>query len=473
MGAEEIKYKAIIYTDGSCVLPRGECGGGAHGYLIDEECYKKNGDKPNKYEVTDVGYCEKHEMVPSSSEKDSIPRIVKPKFYFNAVYPYGLNGTNNIAELAAVIDSIHVLTESYPLESILFCTDSMYVINIYNAVIKDLVNREWQYSDRPNLTLWSRLADAITAHSDIKIELKKVKAHGTAIGNNVADRLAFAAREMSANNVSGNLFKFYEGQYWKAKPKPHPMLNFKQIYFNVGLQPDANEHMYVIMDYPTTVEVGKKSNEPIFGISIFKEPVVEIDTLTDMYVKSTNGLSYITALDLRVLYTQECSKMFDLLGVNVYNSKRGVIKLLGETNIVTPITPPGLAQNALVNTLAMYKIYSLYLNGARDDELTHVVDITEQLYGANDKGKLVFKHDQNIDGPEILVNIEDKPTKIILCYGKDILTINQLRALAKTVNNISIVIRKASPNMFEYYIIIDTKDAIGVYGNYYINKIYI
>lgn len=490
MNQEELSYHAVMYTDGSCLPPRGAYGGGCHGYLYTKDSYKKNGDKPNNYTVTDVGYLEKHELIldtaaMAKASADTKPtarpaifqdgvRELKPELYYNAVYPYGRDGTNNQSELLAVIDTIRILANDHSVASILFCTDSMYVINVYNAVSKDPKSRSWLGDERPNMSLWVMLADVLLANSNIKITLKKVIAHGTAVGNNVADRLAYAAREMGGKGITTEKHMYYTGRYWKAKPTPHPMLNFKQVYFNVGVTANTDEHMYVVMDYPTNVELGKKSSEPLFGISIFNNPVTEIESVINRYISHCKGKRFLTNIDLRVLYTQNHSVMTQLMGGDAYSYKRNRLSLLDEDLLVTPITPPGLAQNALSKTMAMYKLYTQHRNRNSDTSgIVTRINITNQLYDVNEKGKLVFKYGVDVVGPRTVFMLNDKEITMDLVYGKDTLTRNQLKKLESGNTKVSLILHKCSETMYEYYNLIETDEATGIYGNYYINKLYI
>lgn len=475
---------AVIYTDGSAILPSGACGGGAHGYLYTDTEEHKNGDRPSSYIVSSMGYLEPHERPGANNElsvpadtigpKD-VPFVVKPDLYYNAVYPYGINGTNNIAELAACIDTINIVCANaeFDVKRIIICTDSMYVINVHKGIKKHLPNRPWTDGDRPNVNLWNKLADTLEAHPDVQVDLKKVKAHGTAIGNNVADRLAYAAREMAVKGINEFKHLFYKGKYWKDKPVPHPMLNFKQVFFNTGLTPNTDEYMYVIMDHPKDVELGKKSPEPIFGVTVFKDPAIEIEAVTNMYVTRARTARYMSALDLRVLNTQVHKKMTELLGVHAYSIERNVVRLLGETPLVTPINPPGLARNAMTKTLDLYKYINMYRSGVEADGLISIVDITEQLYTVNAKGKIVFQFQQNIVGAKIKTTVDDTPIDLTLVYGLDVLTCNQMKRLAKENPKVSLLFVKRPHDSYEYITILDCDGALGAFCNYYTNKLYL
>ncbi|MDQ6990803.1 MAG: RNase H family protein [Mariprofundaceae bacterium] len=466
---EDNEYSAVMYTDGSCV-PSGRwpAGGGCHGYLYTADDYRKNGDKPNHYTVTDKGYLEKHELGPHA-------KIVKPTLYYNAVYPYGTNSTNNRAELLAVIDTVNILTAELKLSRIDIYTDSMYVINVHKMLCKDLVTKSWRSADKPNMDLWEELVDMLNAIGTLTLTINKVKAHGTAIGNNVADRLAYAAREMADQDVTTKIHRLYKGKYWKDKVTPHPLFNFKQIYFNLGITADTGEYLYVIMDHPKDVETGKKSPTPLFGISVTKEPVERLGKVIDTCKRTAKGNHYLTAINLGVVYSQEHLKMTELLDTHAYSvAKGGRVTLLGEANVAVPITPPGLAQGALIRTLDMYKLYKTCVGKEdTDDGVVKILDITTQLYTVTDKGKLLLKAGQDVPGPVVQVTLSGKVIDIPLVYGNDILSRNQLLKLGAGNATIRLVVNRYDAKSFEYYILVETDGVSGIYGNYYINKVFL
>ena len=461
-------YTAVLYCDGSAGPSNpGPYGGGCHGYLYTDDAFRNNGDKPTKYTVTDRGYLEKHELTDDD-------RVVKPELYYNAVYPYGSNGTNNQAELMAIADTINIICSNSNIRKLILYSDSMYAIGVYKVVSSDLTARKWLLMDRPNLDIWATLADVLANIGDVEISVRKIKAHGTAIGNNTADRLAYSAREMGAKGITERKYMYYEGKYWTDKPVPNPLLNFKQVYFNAGIMSTVNEHTYAIMDYPKQVETGKKSPEPLFGITILSEEYRPVSSVINAYCKHTNGNQYITAVDLRVLHSQPWLKMEQLLGEHVYTYTRNrQLKLLGEQVIAAPILPAGLAQNALSKTLTMYSIYKNYNPDNLDDGIVKYIDITDQMTEANSKGKLVYNVPSASPGPVIKFTLDDREHTVTLIHGKDMLTNIQMRKVIAGGGKVNLVVRRVNSKQLEYYVFIITDTAVGVYGNFYTNRIYL
>jgi len=462
-------YTAVIYTDGSAIMvPRlGAYGGGAHGYLYTDEDFKKSGDRPKNNQITPTGYA-----IAGSIPKDA--DVVKPSEWYNAVYPYGTSGTNNQAELRALCDTIKIMHARGDVSRLIIHTDSTYVIGVHRAVSADLIDREWTTSDRPNLEIWEMLSDALSEASDIAIELLKVKAHDVNVGNNTADRLAYAAREMGGRGDTEPVYKFYKGKYWTDKPTPHPLLNLKQGFFNVGMQPDSGEHMYVMMAYPTAIDYGKQSPEPLFGVVVMNDGIPEIDNVMRKYSEESGPVAQVAAYNIATVYSREHKKYHELLGDNVYNYNRAKrLCVMEEMEVCTPIRPPALAQSAVTKTLYMYKVYRDFVSGLVNDGVSGICDITDQMYALNDKGKPVFKFTQADKGPVGVITVDDREITIPMVYGKDTLGVNQFKKLTSSNPRIYIHYRKASEELIEYHTIIKTDEGVGVYTNMYVNKIYL
>ena len=478
---EELDMHAVMYTDGSCVLPAGATGGGIHGYIHNCVEEVRNGDQPSGHTVTNKGYLKPHEMsnalddmlaATGNSAAAPKPYRVKPVYYLNAAISYGLGRTNNVGELKAAIDVINLVMDKVPVVSMLILTDSTYVLNVFKAVRKHVPDRPWNDKpDRPNIDLWNEVADTIIAYPKLKLKLAKVKAHTGVVGNTEADINAYVGREMAFKGMVGPVYKFYTGKYWKDKPTPHPMLNFKQLYFNTGIEPATDGKLYVAMDYPKDVEVGKKTPEPIFGVVILKDGASEVDNLTDMYKEISVGTRYISAIDLRVVYSQVNHKLVEVFGKHAYTTSKRVIRLVGETPVVTPISPPGLAQKMLATTLKMYSNIVLYESGELDSD-TSITDITDQLYQPNAKGKLQFIYPQSIVGPKVNISTVDAKVELILVYGLDMLARNHMKKLETMSPKVCVITKKLTDNSYSYHLIIETTAGIGCYGNFYVNKLY-
>jgi len=462
-------YTAVIYTDGSAIMvPRlGAYGGGAHGYLYTKDDFKRSGDRPKNNHVTPTGYMITT-AVPEGTE------LVKPSEWYNAVYPYGTSGTNNQAELRALCDTISIMNERGDVSKVIIHTDSTYVIGVHKAVSADLDKREWTTSDRPNLEIWEMLADVLAESQDMPIEVRKVKAHDVNVGNNTADRLAYAAREMGGRGVTEAKHKFYKGKYWNDKPTPHPLFNLKQGFFNVGMEPGYGEHMYIMMVYPTAIDYGKQSPEPLFGVVVMNEGVDEIDSVMRKYVKEAGPIAQVAAYNIAAIYTQEHKKYHELLGEDTYNFNRDKrLCVMEGLEICTPIRPPASAQCAVVKTLTMYKVYRDLRGTLTDDGVSGITEVTDQFYEPNAKGKLVFKFTQADRGPAVDITVDGKVINIPMVYGKDVLGVNQLRKLAGNTPKIHIHYRRVNKELLEYHMIVETDEGVGVYANLYVNKIYL
>ena len=129
-----LPHTVILYLDGSSWPNPGFYGSGIHGYaFLNEKIGKKDGNKPNKYILTNIGYLELELLQKYQGGYETII----PEFFIDGYYSYSGISTNNVAELNAFIESVDKLIElkndkevGYEVTKIIFQTDSMYLINV-------------------------------------------------------------------------------------------------------------------------------------------------------------------------------------------------------------------------------------------------------------------------------------------------------------------------------------------------------
>lgn len=100
-----------------------------------------------------------------------------------------LEGTNNIAELKAVIHALVYLGQ-FDVEKICVHTDSMYVINGITKWVHGWVKNGWTTSNKKpvkNLLEWARLYELV---QDIDVTWVHVKGHSGIEQNEIVDKLA-------------------------------------------------------------------------------------------------------------------------------------------------------------------------------------------------------------------------------------------------------------------------------------------
>lgn len=124
---------------------------------------------------------------------------------------YGDEGTNNVAELSAVIHGLDALTRACHVEVI---TDSRYVMDGFHPCDGKPEGRvaRWKRNgwkcgpdkkdDVKNQDLWQRLDAAVARH--LEVEWRHVKGHSKIECNERVDKLAGEARQFALGNIALN-----------------------------------------------------------------------------------------------------------------------------------------------------------------------------------------------------------------------------------------------------------------------------
>ena len=109
-------------------------------------------------------------------------------------------GTNNIAELTAVITALKDVRDLNP-DKILIIADSQYVVNGATSWYKSWQKNNWKSSSNKkvlNIELWKELVFLIET---MNVDFEWVKAHNENVYNEQVDALAKKAAEISKQNA--------------------------------------------------------------------------------------------------------------------------------------------------------------------------------------------------------------------------------------------------------------------------------
>jgi ribonuclease HI len=469
----------VLYGDGSAGPTNpGFYGSGIHGYIYNSNNVgKKNGDKPNKYVISDIGYIEVEQILKYKHE------TVIPDFYVNGYFSYIGISTNNVAELNAFIESsFHILSNTnFNFKKVIFKTDSMYLINVVNAIRRD-TNKSWvNESTKPNLSSWHVLYDIITNYdkAGITCEIVKVLGHSTSLGNHLADRLALLGRTESTRFKPDNKFELTPAKgYWNVKLDRHPFLSFKQLFFTNSLRDASSENSYAIMNYKTDVEPGKKTHEACFGLVILQDKQDYIESAINAYQSFLKSFSVISTVNLTDLYSQYVINYTSLFGDSPYmfNSKRGVLSLMEDVDVVSEIRPAGLATQAIDKIMGLYTILNEYRN--RETILTTAKtyhDITDLMYGVDEKGKPTTLIKGGVNTLDVIINIDGVDTKFPLDLGRDTLERNTFKRMEKNDPHVFIVYNKVTPTYIEYFVLVELRETgdLSIWCNFYNNRIFL
>lgn len=482
--------KVILYTDGS-FLPSdpsnqiGFYGSAVHGYIYqldNEKGYKPSSDKPDEFVITTDGYVDElnYEKI------ENKPELVNPTYYIDGSYSYLNKGTVNVAEILAVNDSLvkilEINTQDIDIKEIKLYTDSSYVLSVIHN-IKDEKEEVWNKPNTPNLEYYKILQVTLEKFDTlgIKIEFNKIKAHAGHLGNELVDILAKFASKQSAHREINQYFYLTpaKSKYWVKSDKPHPLLNYKQLFFTNSIRADNKEIIYSILDYKSGAQPGEKTSKAGFGLVTLRQPPSFIEDVIRVYHKNmwnNRFMGAVSTLNLNNLYSRNTMHYNRLFGVDsfLFNNRDNILTNMLKDDIIYTIRPAGLAVQALERMQELYNILFIYRTGV-ENNVYSFIDITQGVYdiGENKKGEVVY--DTKIPNGEhmlkVIVKFNGKELTIPLELGKDTITRNQFKALEKQTPKVTLAINTRTAEMLYYYTIIETKDGdYGIYCNFYSGK---
>ena len=477
---EPLDYTAIVYCDGSAGPGNPNYyGSGVHGYLFSSDNLgKKSADRPKNNIITTLGYIES-ELVPKYKD---LYEVVVPEVYIDAIYSYRGIGTNNVAELNACIDSFHKLFElkqsedGYNITHIVFKTDSMYLINIENAISK---SDTWKdNTERVNFSYWVKLHEVMEKAKELDITYKivKVVGHSGDHGNHISDRLALLARMESTRLSNELIFKLTPPKnYWTGTPERHPFLSLRQLFFTNIQREESKENIFAVMKYKKDDELGKKSHEACFGLVIFNNKIELLESAINEFQKHFKTMSLLSSVDLNNLYSNNVNRYLDIFGTKafMFNKNQGILNVVDETDVVNEIRPAGLATQAFNKVLNLYTLIGYYRTG--DTDLIKTFDITDKFYELDEKNKTKTVIPNGVNSISVEFTYEDDVIKLPLELGRDLLDRNAIKKLESPDVKVTLMVEKITPMYLQYFIIIDKQDTndISIWHNFYSNSILI
>lgn len=460
----------IAYTDGSAEPNPGPCGGSMHGYVY-EEFADKQKDAPTGVVITNMGYLSK------INSNNFNYKIVNPVLYLDGVYTYSGIGTNNIGELIGVLETLkYVLknNDELKIDKIVFYTDSTYTINAYrNIMTSD--EKKWNKPDKPNIEILREINIYLKKADfyNLVIDFVKVKGHSNDFGNDIADRLAWVARNTSSNNeVFIDVLVSDGKKYWKPKIERESVLKFKNIYYLPFIRGKERSKFYGVIDYKSDEVVGKKTNNALYGVVKLKELPEIVENVMNYIADYLKNFSMVTEVSLKDIYTSQHMRYHNFLKEKAYKfySGKGYKYLyLDETPIIQTVENHGLG------TLAFQKIKELntVLEKYEQNEIKpnqEVIDITDYIFDVDDK--TTMKLDTLSKNIIVDINIDGKVYKVPIILGKEMLSRNQLKSLEKEEPEIKMIIEKVSEKFFKYYIVIETLEFSSIWSGVYTSGYY-
>jgi len=483
--------KAILYTDGSFKRDEyiadaniGIYGAGAHGYVFDPKAKtdKSPTDSPANYYMTSTGYVGTNEYV------KTIHKLVTPLYYIDAAYSFLNKGTAPRSELLGMkcsLNDLYLNRDILGITEVCVYSDCAYAIGVANKIMS--IPTYPDNDEIPNKDLIIELKEVLDKYLSIglPITVEKVDGHSTYLGNNIADELAFHARQQSGcyNVISFfNMVKIEKGKkYWNYSVDENELLKFKQLVFTHGLSANSTERVYSVMNYKTDVEIGSRTHDALMGLVSVKETPKIIDDVIKLYHEGLRTLSLLSVVNLRNLYSREVLHYYELFGRTLFWFNYRLKELSKRDKpIITAYHPPGLGNKLLGDIQFLYTFISYYRK-IKDqlikyktitvNNVMEYIDITSYIYTENNKKKNVCSLPSSCIYIPIKATVFDKSIEFPLVLGKDTLERNQFKRLETDNPIVTLVIEKITDKSYRYYTIIECKEDIGIYCNIYTNRI--
>ena len=500
----------MLYTDGSAGSGNPPyIGMGYHGYYFvnNTEEHRKSADVPKK------GYPSRHGYVGPDNEvemakynKDHI-KVVPVGYLDGYVSTTKIRGFSINAETLAVRNGLDVVLEYFksPVNGILtdiyIFSDSAYALLVYERAYKHLEeHKDWLTNQQAMKVQLDTLYKTPSTREyveeafyyfnkvkqefpNLKIHFKKVAGHTGNIGNEAADKLAVTGRKRSEVNKDEHNFGWSVNRYWKPTIDRHPFLRYKELFFihNIDYQSvNSSAGYFTVMNYGS-IEPGKKSGEPIYGIIHLDEPPVILQELVKAYEHTnTNRPILVYAVDTNKLFAPELQKHLVNFGTKAFTfNKFDHMLLLDTDSLVYPIYPPGLAKKAYDETQNLASI----LEQAKADieandpgtSFKFIIDITDKIYKKDDKGKQVCILPNATNSIPLEVTLDKEKIKLHLYMDKDILSRNMLKSMEKDDVNVYVLFIRQGRLYYNYYTIIINKTlkSYGIWTNLYASKVFL
>lgn len=486
----------FAYTDGSMRSATGGAGSGAHGYVYRLPEGKEKPSKDGSWVATTEGY-----VLTSNLTSDHTQVVIEQ--IFNMVHPMPLGSTNNQAEISAILYFLinyqdHIRTAS----QIGIASDSQYTIDALTTYYKAWERNGWKTKDgndvknRELLMETRALLDACEKHA--KVTFFKVRGHSGELGNVYADYLANVASNMSEQNDFTTSSSIGPTHFAHEKEQLHPFLNLKHVYFNTaegyhepGVYYQAGWKGMQAKDYIH----GKPQPETIYSVVCLNEPDPVMESVINrqvQYGSEYNTLVY--ALLSRINHRDVYPWIYEYGGYGLVQDKRN-LNLNGMDEL--PVTKEVRAHDLPLRAIEAFNHMEDLLTEFQETEseraadwTTYIsktftaTDITDAFYDTIEKkvkGKPVFLKELKKTlkpGVKELATVgyiqiggELKAYPFTLYFNEDIPDRNYLKKLETANPRIVLIAWKTSENMACYATLVQCDDALGIWANYFSNRV--
>ncbi len=481
-------HGVVAYTDGSARPNPGFHGAGAHGYLYTLPAEDQKPTKVHAFVATDKGY-----LLPTDVERHHAKPVVVVE-YFDSYAPSLYEGTNNVAEINAVI----VIFEHHPelmdkVSHFHLVADSRYVLDGLNGWLAGWIRNNWVTSTgKPvsNQAYWRKLQQHLsTFEARASTSNRWIKGHNDDYGNVKADYLAGIATNVSTRgDATPYAHRSAPLGYHKVHVELHPFLSFKRIYFNTDPSFNRPGTYFQTSWSGTEFILGKRTPEAAFSVVRLQTPDRVTETVISKQVQASRRYE-----GNRVMYAKV--DRLRSADVNPWLIEHGEDALYPTSDYINfldqkPMTFVARKDELPLRAIEVMNHLEELLTAFEEDpgQLSSLAakpvnyqlhDITEHFYDLGEKkqGKAMvptwtLKKDYGVGAKKtaVTLTVADRLVELHLLFTDDIPGRNTFKNLEEQAPSVKIVTWMESSQLVRYATLIQTTDAIGIWSNAFANQ---
>ena len=485
---------AVFYCDAGLIMDsrpmynrkNNLAGIGIHGYLYLNEEPKKGTGNP-KAIPSDKGYVNKADLTDKTKK-------VTVTHYLDIVAGATGYASSNQAELRALIETLTwITTTGAQLTNVRIYSDSQYTVKGTNEWLKTWKKNGWKNSTGNDIKyrdMWlivDNLLPKVQAQCTKGFKLEWLRGHDGHFGNEIADALATRGLAMAANHDMELNINFRDAQgYWKTDNQSPRILQAPRWYTSTTDHDYVDEkgrHIYYVGTHGTKDKedelVGKRYSDNFLGVVKVSSPDPVMEEMRQKYLnKDPRGISDILITHLDVLFSPKQYKEIKDDGYRFTIDKDDRLEKVNHAGaiLVTALEPMGLGFRMVEVWTNLAKYLDDIEKGKEDFLMTDLTETFFEKAPKKDEWKLKAEYSQIVKHIDVqaqfnLAKRNDPPVKqtkkIRLILGADILSRNQLAALAPEIESIHLVTWRESDEVGRYATFVRlTNGDIGLWSRY-------
>lgn len=497
----------VLYTDGS-VRPTnpGFGGWGVHGYtylntpidkpivvkVIEDE--KQDNDiigKKNNCVISNKGYVSQ-----SKVESDAGTFFVKPIICIDGLGSHSHHITNNYAELNALYKALeYVLKNDFKYVDIL--SDSQYLIIGITERAITYSKRNWKDRDGAyilNHEIWKSIYDLyqqVLSKGSI-VNFSWVRAHIGIFGNELADSSAATGMNYSTYQQEKDIFIETKYKDYVEKER-HPFIYFERVFFNSVAEHNKPGFYFLSKSNSNDFIIGKRLPKASYSIVKLNEPDEIIESVKQKQYEVSNDVNSIIMMLLDKIYGKIIYRYLKHHGKYcLLKDKRNYgLTFVNKEPVTMEVNPTGLSLRAIESFNYLEDVLDKFMSLNNDDsnKLTsseklnwhNITDIffTKEIKLKKKEEVTTYTLNKEIDKAEDLVkiNIEEQHNgnnvKLLvpIVLGLDTLPRNNLKRLELLEPTMYLITWRESEFSLRYATVIKCSDSVGLWSNYFADRI--